>query len=52
MIFHILTAVLVVLKALELISWSWWLVLAPSIFSLVVGIIFLIGICGVFIRSR
>lgn len=31
MIFHALTVVLVVLKALELITWSWWLVLAPSL---------------------
>ena len=34
MIFHILTATLVVLKALEIITWSWWLVLAPSLITL------------------
>lgn len=37
MTFHILTAILVVLKALNYIDWSWWLVLAPSIFAFVMG---------------
>lgn len=31
MIFHLLTAVLLVMKALEMIDWSWWIVLAPSL---------------------
>ncbi len=37
MVFHLLTAVLVVLKVLELISVSWWVVLAPSIVIVVIG---------------
>ncbi len=43
MIFHILTAALVLLKALDMIDWSWWLVLAPSIVTFVVGVFVLIG---------
>ena len=41
MIFHILTAVLVLLKALEMIDWSWWLVLAPSLFMFIFGTVVL-----------
>ena len=33
MIWHILTAVLVVLKLMELITVSWWIVLAPTLIA-------------------
>lgn len=32
MIFHLLTAVLFLLKVLGVITVSWWIVLAPSLF--------------------
>ena len=34
-----LTLILVVLKAFNLISWSWWLVLTPLFASLVIAFI-------------
>jgi hypothetical protein len=49
LIFHLLTAVLVILKALNYIDWSWLMVLAPSIFAVVEGIFMLI--CAVFIAA-
>lgn len=39
---HCLTAVLVVLKALEKIDWSWWAVLSPSLAVISLGIFFAI----------
>ncbi len=43
MIFHMLTAVLFVLKVLGLVDISWWLVLAPSITLVVIGTVMLVG---------
>ena len=43
MIFHILTAVLFVLKVLDVVQISWWLVLAPSIIIMVIGTVMLVG---------
>ena len=43
MIFHILTAVLFVLKVLGMIEISWWLVLAPSIVVIVFALVMLVG---------
>jgi hypothetical protein len=40
--FHIATLLLIAAKIMEKIDWSWWLVLAPSIFSLVVGLVIII----------
>jgi hypothetical protein len=49
MIFHILTAVLFLLKILDVISISWWLVLAPSLVmftlsGLVIGGVFILSL--------
>lgn len=41
MIFHLLTAVLFLLKVLGIISISWWLVAAPSLLALGVILFFL-----------
>ena len=38
MIFHIATLLFVLLKVFGHISWSWWLVFAPSILIIVVGL--------------
>lgn len=46
MIFHILTAVLVVLKVLELISLSWWWVIAPSVIAVIFACLIIIGAVG------
>lgn len=43
MIFYILTAVLVVLKLLEYITVSWWIVLAPALITAILGIVFVVG---------
>ncbi len=43
MIFHILTAVLFVLKVLGMIEISWWLVLAPSVVVILFAIVMLVG---------
>lgn len=41
-IFHILTAVLVVLKLIGTITCSWWIVLAPSLIPLGVALLVLL----------
>lgn len=38
-IFHALTAVLFLLKSLNVINVSWWVVAAPSLIALVVGLL-------------
>jgi len=38
MIFHVLTAVLFLLKVLHVIDVSWWLVLAPSLVMIAIAI--------------
>ena len=45
MIFHLLTAVLFVLKVLDVIQVSWWLVLAPSLTVILIwlAIILILG---------
>lgn len=40
----LLTIVLVVLKALGYLTWSWWLVFTPLIISVSLGILLIIGI--------
>jgi hypothetical protein len=40
--FHLLTIIFVVAKLGGVLDWSWWLVLLPSLFSLGVGLIFLV----------
>jgi general stress protein CsbA len=36
---EILTLIFIVLKLLHLITWSWWAVFSPEIFSCIVGIL-------------
>ena len=36
---NLLTIVFIVLKLTEVINWSWWLVLAPTIASIIIAII-------------
>lgn len=38
------TIVFVVLKLVGIISWSWWLVLLPEIVSVVLSILFILGV--------
>ena len=47
MILHLATLMLVALKLMHHIDWSWWLVFAPSIFYLVVFCLFPLVLCGV-----
>lgn len=51
MIFYVLTAVLIVLKALEIITWSWWLVLAPALVVFVWSMIVLVGVCILWLKN-
>lgn len=44
MIFHILTAVLILLKVLGVIQVSWWLVVAPSIVVVVWAVLVIVGL--------
>ena len=43
MIFHLLTAVLFVLKVLDVIQVSWWLVLAPSLTVILIWLAIILG---------
>lgn len=49
---HILTIIFVILKLTETITWSWWLVLLPSLISVAIGAVLLffgltiIGVSG------
>lgn len=38
---HILTIIFVILKLTETITWSWWLVLLPSLVSVLIGAVLL-----------
>jgi len=42
--FHALTLLLVVLKAVGLFHYSWWIVLAPSMISIGIGLLVLLFI--------
>lgn len=45
---EILTIIFIVLKVLDLVSWSWWIVFLPEIIAVVLYVIgFLIGLLGV-----
>lgn len=46
MVFHILTAILVILKVLGLISISWWGALAPSIVAVTLTLVVIFGLGG------
>lgn len=39
---HILTLIFVGCKLAEVITWSWWLVLLPSIISMTIGALILV----------
>jgi hypothetical protein len=52
MIFHALTAVLVLLKVLGIITVSWWLVLAPSLFMFGILLLVLSGALAAIIATR
>lgn len=41
-IFHILTIIFVIAKLMNVITWSWWLVLLPSSIIFGIGLITLI----------
>ena len=43
MIFHVLTAVLFVLKVLDVVQISWWVVFAPTIGAIVFALVLLVG---------
>lgn len=47
--FGLLTIVLVILKALGYISWSWWLVFMPMIISTAIALGFILLILGIVI---
>lgn len=45
---EILTIIFIVLKVLDLVSWSWWIVFLPEIIAVVLYVtVFLIGLLGV-----
>lgn len=39
---EILTIIFIVLKVLDIISWSWWVVFAPEIVALVIYVVFFV----------
>lgn len=41
-ILHVLTLIFVFAKLFEVINWSWWLVLAPSIVSFALAMIVIV----------
>lgn len=41
---EVLTIAFIVLKLVGAISWSWWLVLLPEIISVVLTILFILGV--------
>ena len=43
MIFHVLTAVLILLKVLGVIQISWWLAIAPSVVIVCFALVMLVG---------
>lgn len=45
--FHILTLIFVGFKLANVLQWSWWLVLLPSLISFGVGLVILIGLAAV-----
>lgn len=49
---EVLTLILVVLKLLELINWSWWLVLSPIIVEAVLVFCTLVGLGLLWWRTR
>lgn len=52
-VFHILTAVLVVLQVMDIISVSWWLVVTPSLFAFGMGfVLLLISIIAIALASK
>ena len=40
-LFNVLTVIFIIAKILGYIDWSWWLVLAPSLFSMFITIAFI-----------
>ena len=42
--FGLLTIVFIVLKLCKVIDWSWWWVLSPTLFSIIVFIVVLIAL--------
>ena len=46
----LLTIVLVVLKALGYLTWSWWLVFTPLIISVSLGVLLIIGILAIALK--
>jgi hypothetical protein len=52
MILHILTAVLVVLKALEMIDISWWWCVAPSLLAFGIMLFTVVSVAAVYIWAN
>lgn len=46
---NLLTIVFIVLKLTETISWSWWLVLAPTLVSIILA--FLIVVLAIWLQA-
>ena len=51
---HVLTFIFVVLKLTGVVSWSWWLVLLPSLiyFGLILGVILFVGVFALVTFSK
>lgn len=53
---HVMTFIFVVLKLTGVVSWSWWLVLLPSLinFGLILGMMLFVGAFAwsVYMRSK
>jgi hypothetical protein len=55
MIFYLATSILVLLKIVGIIGWSWWYVLAPALFYsgiilILFAVTFIVLIIGILIR--
>jgi len=48
---EVLTIVFIVLKLTEVITWSWWIVLLPSLISFTIYVHFLLGKVAIVIAT-
>jgi hypothetical protein len=51
MMLHFATLIFVILKSVELITWSWWLVFLPSIISIGTAVLFLTGVAAILLAK-
>ena len=51
---QLLTLIFITLKLTDIIDWSWWYVLAPTLipFVIVIGIVFIAIVCGYKVKVK